>query len=133
VNEGDGQVSRTGMLVDTMFRRLWKRMFSMSLGQTCDKPLCHKHVSLFGYGQCENLLVFLLDGNPQPDAFRTSLDCRLVNYEFGNSLFLWGYPFGATLLNPLPDCNVASLYNVQKDNALAAFLVDKPGKYKYRP
>ena len=35
------------------------------------------------------------------------------------------------LLNPLPDCNVASLDLAETKLALATFLVDKPRKYKY--
>ena len=35
------------------------------------------------------------------------------------------------LLNPLPDCNVTSLYLCKQNIALETFLVDKPRKYKY--
>ena len=91
------------------------RMLPMSLGQTCDKPLRNKHVSLLGYGQCDNPPVFWLDGNPKPHQFRTCFDKGLIDNTFWNPSFPWCH-FSSRFvsLNPLPNCNMASLNNMQE-------------------
>ena len=91
------------------------RTFSMNLNQAREEFFCNKHVPFLGDGQCENPPVFWLDGNPEPDKFRTCLDKGLIHNIFWNISFPWcHFSSRFVFLNPFPHCNMASLDDVQE-------------------
>jgi hypothetical protein len=104
----------------------WNRIPPLSPRQACDKPFCQKHASFLGYRQCENTPVFWLDDNPTTRGVRSQPWLPSRQLWIRNSIFLVGCPFGSVFLNQLPNCNMASLDNMQKDNALVTLLVEKP-------
>ena len=63
-------------------------------------------------------LFFWLNGYPKPSVFGANLDCCLVNHEFGDFPSLWWNLLRTVFVNPVPDCNMASLDNMQKWGSL---------------
>src|SRR5215208_4836169 len=87
----------------------------VSLGQTCDKPLCHhKHVSFLGCGQCESLLLFFCPMATHYQMYPEPAMIAVPSTMDSETLFLFGDILLGRYLSPLPDCNVASLGNMQK-------------------
>ena len=130
----DDLVSRTCKPVDTVSPPVCgNRMFSMILDQTLDKLLCHKNVSFFGYGQCENLLVFCsiathnqMYSEPALIAASSTVNSEILLLSL--MISFWG-----DVSESLQNATWLLFTMCKQDNALATFPVGKPRNYKYKP